>query len=98
MELEFHIAETSTGNFSPLVLSPIPAGHPKHMEDSVDRLDLNEYVSNGRAEDIFYINVQGESMIEYGIHDGDMLVASRARQPRSGDVVIAEINGSFTVK
>jgi DNA polymerase V len=50
------------------------------------------------SDQIFYITVKGDSMIEYGIKEGDLLVADRLKQPRSGDVVIAEINGSFTVK
>jgi DNA polymerase V len=98
MEFEFYVPELLTGKFSPLVLSPIPAGHPQSVEGTLEPLDLNDYVSAGRSEDIFYIDVQGESMLEYGIHEGDLLVASRSRQPKNGDVVVAEINGCFTIK
>jgi DNA polymerase V len=97
MELTFFTPETLTEKFSPLIMSPVPAGQPHNMSNEDDWLDLNDYVRRG-SDQIFYITVTGDSMIEYGIKDGDLLVADRLRQPRSGDVVIAEINGSFTVK
>ena len=97
MELSIFSPKTTNDKFFPLVLSPVPAGTPQEVEDAFEHLNLNDYVSSG-ADDVFYITVQGDSMIEYGIYDGDLLVAERGRQPQSGDVVIAEINGSFTVK
>ncbi|HEV7644595.1 MAG TPA: S24 family peptidase [Pyrinomonadaceae bacterium] len=97
MELAFFIPETITEKFSPLILSPVPAGQPHNVSNEDDWLDLNDYVRRG-SDQIFYITVTGDSMIEYGIKEGDLLVADRLKQPRSGDVVIAEINGSFTVK
>jgi DNA polymerase V len=97
MELTFFTPETITEKFSPLILSPVPAGQPHNVSNEDDWLDLNDYVRRG-SDQIFYITVTGDSMIEYGIKDGDLLVADRLKQPQSGDAVIAEINGSFTVK
>ncbi len=100
MELEFFSLRAPGANLRCLVRSPISAGHPQDAGDTADTaetIDLNDYVSRGSG-DIFYITVKGDSMIEYGIKDGDLLVADRGRQPKNGDVVIAEINGSFTVK
>lgn len=97
MELTFYSPESHAENFSPLILSPIPAGQPHNMSSEDDWLDLNDYVKRG-SDQIFYITVSGDSMVEYGIKDGDLLVADRLKQPQNGDVVIAEINGSFTVK
>jgi DNA polymerase V len=97
MDLEFHVPDTITDNFSPLMMSPVPAGYPQNMSNEEDWLDLNDYVKAG-SDGIFYITVTGRSMIDFGINDGDLLVADRSKQPRNGDVVIAEIDGSFTVK
>ena len=44
------------------------------------------------------MRVQGESMIGAGIHDGDLLVVDRSLRPASGDIVIAAVDGDFTVK
>jgi DNA polymerase V len=97
MELTIYMPESLTEKLAPLILSPVPAGVPHNMSSEDEWLDLNDYVKRG-SDQIFYITVTGASMIEYGIKDGDLLVADRLKQPRSGDVVIAEINGSFTVK
>ena len=97
MELTVFSAETKSDKFFRLIASPVSAGQPQHVEDTFDSIDLNEYVSGG-SDEIFYIRVQGDSMIEYDILEGDLLVADRRRLPKNGDVVIAEINGSFTVK
>lgn len=97
MEFKFHTPDSLTDNFSPLVLSPVPAGHPQNASDEEEFLDLNDHVKRG-SDQIFYIIVKGESMVEFGICDGDLLVADRGRPPKNGDVVIAELDGSFTVK
>jgi DNA polymerase V len=97
MELDFFTLHSPGTNLRCLIRSPISAGHPQDADDTAETIDLNDYVSRG-SRDIFYITVKGDSMIEFGINDGDLLVADRSRQPKNGDVVIAEINGSFTVK
>ena len=97
MEFTFYSPESLTDKFSPLIMSPVPAGHPHNVSSEDEWLDLNDYVRRG-SDQIFYITVSGESMIDHGINDGDLLVADRLKQPGNGDVVIAEINGSFTIK
>jgi len=79
------------------MLSPVPAGQPQDVADANEWVDLNDYVKRG-SDQVYYITVIGASMIEYGILDGDLLIVDRLKAPRSGDVVMAEINGSFTVK
>lgn len=46
----------------------------------------------------YFVNVSGDSMVGEGIRDGDLLVVDRSIEPRSGDVVIASVNGEFLVR
>ncbi len=76
----------------------IRAGFPSPAQDYIDRsLDLNrDLISHPAAT--FYARVVGVSMIDAGIDEGDILVIDRALTPRQGDIVVAFINGEFTVK
>jgi DNA polymerase V len=82
----------------PLSLAEVPAGFPSPADDFMDRrLDLNEHlVRNPQAT--FFIRASGESMLGAGIHPGDLLVVDRSADVKSGDVVIAAVNGELTVK
>ena len=60
-------------------------------------LDLNELLVK-RPAATFFVRVQGDSMIGEGIHDGDILVVDRSLRPASGDVIIACVDGDFTMK
>ena len=64
---------------------------------SADILDLNELLVK-RPVATYFVRVEGDSMIEAGIHDGDLLVVDRSLRPASGDVIIASVDGDFTVK
>ncbi len=60
-------------------------------------IDLNQHcVSHPAAT--FYVKASGHSMVEEGINDGDMLVIDRAITARHGDIVLACLDGEFTVK
>ena len=82
----------------PLFLSNVSAGFPSPADDYIDRqLDLNEYlISNPAAT--FFVRVAGDSMIEAGISNNDILIVDRSLEPVSGKIVIAVINGELTVK
>jgi len=82
----------------PLALAYIEAGFPSPVEGELDRpLDLNELlIEHPRAT--FFVRVQGDSMRGAGLFSGDLLIVDRALKARSGDVIIAALNGSFTVK
>nr|WP_320012230.1 translesion error-prone DNA polymerase V autoproteolytic subunit [uncultured Desulfobulbus sp.] len=82
----------------PLVLYSIAAGFPSPAEDYVDQaLDLNELlVTNPPAT--FFVRVNGDSMINAGIHHGDILSVDRSEEAHNGSIVIALINGELTVK
>jgi DNA polymerase V len=82
----------------PLVLARVEAGFPSPADDHVDRaLDLNELVVEHPAA-TFFVRVAGESMSGAGIGPGDVLVVDRSLEARSGDVVIAALDGEFLVK
>lgn len=82
----------------PLLLARVAAGFPSPTDDYLDgRLDLNERLVRHPAA-TFFVRVEGDSMIEDGIHSGDTLVVDRAVAPSSGRVVVAIVNGEMTVK
>jgi DNA polymerase V len=82
----------------PLFVSKIPAGFPSPADDHLEAtIDLNQqYIRHPAAT--FFVRVQGHSMIGAGIHHGDMLVIDRSLEAQSGSIVIAVVNGEFTVK
>ena len=76
----------------------IAAGMPSPADDhSENVLDLNKHLLCN-PETTFYVRVSGDSMIDAGIHTGDLLVVDRVLRPQNGKVVIAVINGELTVK
>ena len=76
----------------------VVAGFPSPAEQYLEPpLDLNEFLVKHPAA-TYFVRVQGYSMIGKGIHDGDLLVVDRSIDPSDGDVVIAAIDGEFTVK
>lgn len=82
----------------PLFADKVPAGFPSPATDYVeDRLDLNRLLIQ-HAEATFFLRAKGQSMLGAGIHDGDVLVVDRSLTPGHGQVVIAIVDGDFTVK
>ena len=82
-----------------LQLAPgIRAGFPSPAQDYLhDSLDFNrDLIRNPEAT--FYGRVEGDSMIEAGICDGDIAVIDRSVEAQNGDVVVAYINEEFTIK
>lgn len=82
-----------------LALAPtIKAGFPSPADDYLhDSLDFNrDLIKNPEAT--FYGRVSGDSMIEAGICDSDIAVIDRSLQPFDGDVIVAFVNGEFTIK
>lgn len=82
----------------PLFAEPCAAGFPSPAQDYVEKeLDLNELCIRRRAS-TFFVRASGSSMQELGLYDGDVMVVDRAEEATHGDIVIAEVNGEFTVK
>lgn len=82
----------------PLFSCSVAAGFPSPASDYIDqRLDLNQYLGM-HSEATFFLRVQGDSMQGAGIFDGDLLIVDRSLTAKTGHVVIAVIDGEFTVK
>ena len=82
----------------PLYSARISAGFPSPADDYLDKkLDLNEYLIKHPAS-TFFVRVAGDSMIDAGIHSGDILIVDRALEPAGNSIVIAVIDGDLTVK
>jgi len=82
----------------PLMNSAITAGFPSPADDHLDLpVDLNEYLVKHPAA-TFYVRVQGDSMDDAGIHQGDLLIVDRAESYGMGSIVLAVLDGEFTVK
>ena len=76
----------------------VVAGFPSPAEQYLEPpLDLNAYLVK-RPAATYFVRVEGESMVGAGIRDGDILVVDRSLDPRDGSVVIACVDGDFTVK
>jgi DNA polymerase V len=77
--------------------SAIPAGFPSPAEEFHETLDLIAHIVRHPAA-TFFMRVAGDSMTGAGIFDGDLLVIDRSIEAASGDIVVAVINGEFTIK
>ncbi len=83
----------------PIAPENVQAGFPSPAaeETPLERLDLAAHLIR-HPESTFFLRVGGDSMIEAGIFDGDLLIVDRGLTPGSGDIVIAVLDGEFTVK
>ncbi|MBP5380406.1 MAG: translesion error-prone DNA polymerase V autoproteolytic subunit [Bacteroidaceae bacterium] len=76
----------------------IKAGFPSPAEDYLhESLDFNRDLIK-HPESTFYGRVDGDSMEDVGICDGDIAVIDRSVEPQNGDVVVGYVNGDFTIK
>lgn len=80
------------------VLGTVEAGFPSPAEEELaDTLSLDELlIQNPQAA--FMLRVSGDSMSEAGILPGDMVIVDKGEPPKSGDIVIAEVDGDWTMK
>ncbi|MBI5102132.1 MAG: repressor LexA [Nitrospirae bacterium] len=80
------------------VLGMVEAGFPSPAEEElVDTLSLDDMlIQNPQAT--FMLRVSGDSMSEAGILPGDMVIVDKGQPPKSGDIVIAEVDGQWTMK
>jgi repressor LexA len=80
------------------VLGSVEAGFPSPAEEElVDNLSLDDLLIQNR-EATFLLKVSGYSMTGAGILPGDMVIVDKGRTPRSGDIVIAQVDGEWTMK
>ena len=82
---------------SPIV-GTVVAGFPSPAEQYVEPpLDINAYLIK-RPEATFLMHVDGESMRDAAIRDRDIVIVDRSLRPASGDIIVASIDGDFTIK
>jgi DNA polymerase V len=87
-----------TSGAVPLMAACVPAGFPSPADDYEDKpLDFNELLIRNRAA-TFAVRAQGVSMVGAGIHDGDICIVDRSVKPVDGSVIVALVNGEFTMK
>ncbi len=80
------------------VLGLVEAGIPTMAEqEELETISLDDYLVSDR-EQTFILRVKGDSMVEAGIHEGDMVVVERKNQAKDGDIVIADVDGGWTMK
>ena len=80
------------------VAGAIAAGYPSPAEEELrDIISIDEYLIT-RPESSFLVKVSGDSMTGAGIMDGDMVIVEKGREPKNGDIVLAEVDGDWTMK
>jgi len=97
-ELELYSCNTDVSLDIPYFEGGVSAGFPSPAEDYInDKLDLNNLLIENPLS-TYYIRVVGDSMIGAGIVSGDLLIVDRALEISNNCIVVAYINGDFTVK
>lgn len=80
------------------VVGEVAAGFPSPAEEELrDIISFDEYLVT-RPEASFILQVSGDSMTGEGIMEGDLVIVEKGREPKSGDIVIAEVDGEWTMK
>jgi len=80
----------------PSLMTHVPAGNRKDIEPQLERIDLNLMLTGGSSTYLL-LHVEGDSM-DGVVSDGDWVVLSREKEPISGDIVVARLNGEYTIK
>lgn len=82
----------------PLYSSKVSAGFPSPAEEHVEqRLDPSEFLID-QKDSTFFVTIQGQSMIDAGLLPGDKAVVDRSKTPVIGNIVMAMLDGDFTIK
>jgi len=81
-----------------LAESMVPAGFPSPADDFVEmELNIHDYIVKNK-DATFCVKVEGNSMTKADIHSGDILIVDRSLEPEHNNIVLAVIDGEFTVK
>ncbi len=84
--------------FTPLYNSSVSCGFPSPAQSYIEAsLDLNEHLIK-RPASTFFLRAQGDSMQGAGIYDGDLIIIDRSLTPQNNHIVLAALNGEFTLK
>ncbi|MBM3231489.1 repressor LexA [Candidatus Peregrinibacteria bacterium] len=87
---------------APLMLplfGPISAGFAAPVEEQAEEmLTLDAYLIGNQKASTFLLRVKGDSMMEAGIYEGDIVVVDRKKTPKLNDIVVGILDGEFTLK
>ncbi|MFB0900611.1 MAG: translesion error-prone DNA polymerase V autoproteolytic subunit [Dehalococcoidia bacterium] len=98
MKLEFFTPLINGSLPVPYILSKVSAGFPSPADDFIDnKIDINKMLIKHPAA-TYFIRVTGQSMIDYGIQDGDLLIVDRSLNDINKKIVIVVMAGDFLVK
>ena len=76
----------------------VAAGFPSPADDYLEsKLDLNDYLIKHPSA-TFFVRVAGDSMVNAGIHNNDIIIVDRSIKPKHGKIVVAALDGQMTVK
>lgn len=80
------------------MLGTVQAGFPSPAEEELaDVISMDDFlIANQTAT--FLLKVSGDSMIDAGIQEGDLVLVERGKQPKKGDIVVAEVDHEWTMK
>ena len=96
--LDVYSIDISSKLSLPIVDSGISAGFPSPADDFLDTsIDLNKILITNK-DATFYGRVKGDSMIDAGLSDGDLLIIDKSLEPKDGKIAVCFIDGEFTVK
>ena len=96
--LTFFTPKASTGNGAIFVDTGISAGFPSPADDfSQTRISLDDELVKNK-DSTFYAKVKGQSMIDAGLDDNDLLVIDRSLEPANNKIAVCFLDGEFTVK
>lgn len=80
------------------ILGSVQAGFPSPAEEELaDTMTLDEFLIENR-DATYILKVTGDSMKDAGILEGDMVIVDRSEKPSEGDIVVAEVDGQWTMK
>ena len=106
LEQAGYVRKTAGGKTAPTnrltrsirLLGTVQAGFPSPAEEElVDVLSLDEFLVQ-RPEATYLLTVSGDSMLDAGIHPGDIVLVERGGNAANGDIVVAQVDGEWTIK
>ena len=99
------VDKDSSGRLTPVkifgdipLLGLVEAGIPTSVDPNTsESINIDEYLVDNK-ESTYLLEVRGDSMIDEGIKEGDLVVVERRGNPKDGDIVIAEVDGGWTMQ